>query len=437
MVLARNRKAPVMPNLSAETHRLAGVAVFVAAMAFSTQAFAHGDPPAGQQIYEVDGEWVYVTNFGVMTEQWPDRYVCEEAFFGSDDFFVAPLGVEKWVTFTASTVTRTEDGCDFERVGELPRLPTDVAILPGEDQLAYVVRDDETQVWYSDDAGHEFRRVDVELDDIVPSGLGFLEASRLILVGYDASDAGRGTAVLTELQTDGGHREDWPTDDDLAYPELLDAAAGDVLWHAGRDGEDGREVFWSRDGQVDAGHYHSPRWPTAGAVAPDASRAYLGGIGEQGGVFEAHDSEPSDFSEMIGEHRAMCLAGGGEGRLLVCGHRDDDGHDLAVVDPNGDGQLHPEVDFRELRGYRGDCDGDSAVAGNCPAVWEELAVALDIDVEALEEDKEDTDDPGEDTADEDHERACSAAGVQPLVGWALLFFGLFALRSRTPRERPR
>lgn len=352
--------------------------VVAVGLAVAPDLSAHGDPPAGQQIYEVDGQWVYVTNFGVMTQQWPDRYVCEEAFFASQDFRVAPMAPDRWVTFSRSMIAVTEDGCSFEPVTDLPRAPSDIATNAESDEVAYIVRDDgETTIEYSADGGDHWQRVDVELDDVVPEGLGFAESGSLVVVGYEADDETRGEAVVTVIDVDEHERSDRQLDPALTYPELLDARDGSVLWHAGDDGEQ-RALFWSDEQQPDANRFDVAAWPRSGAIAPDGQTAFVGGIGDEGGIHRADAADRSDWTEIVGEHRALCMTVRHQGELLVCGHRDDDGHDLGEL--TADGQLEDLLDFRHLKGYRNDCEEGSHTTGSCPGVWPELATALDIDV---------------------------------------------------------
>ena len=393
---------------------LLGLVLLAVVSVSSTAVMAHGDPPAGDEVFAVDGEWVYLTNFGVMAASWPDQYVCEEAFYASEDFSIAPLATDAWVTASRTTVATTDDGCNFERVrGDLPREPSAIAALPDSGEVAYLVRDeDDVELMYSDDGGETWSELAVELEELIPTGVGFLEAGRLVVVAYEADDDIRGAPLITDIDVDAEERSDFDVDDELRYPELLDARAGDLLWYAQRDGE--VEVRWSRSDDLHAGDFVASSWPAAGAIAPDGQRAYLGGIDEQGrGVFEAMRDEPSQWTEIVDGHRGMCLAATDDGRLFVCGHRDDDGHDLAVVD--ADGELEKLVDFRDLQGYRSGCGTESDVGGSCPAVWPELATALDIEVEDREDEAEET-------------MGCRNSSGEPgPIGGLAVFFGVVGL----------
>ena len=423
----------------------------------SSTASSHGDPPEGTQIYSVDGGWVYVTNFGAMSAERPDEYVCEEAFFASESFHVAPLKVNRWVTFSRSTVAVTDDGCHFEQTFDLPTRATDVAVRPSTEEVAFVTRDSgQTDLWYSDDGGLQWNHVGVELSDINPSGIGFIGSEEIVVVGYQTDEETRGTAALMTIDPVSETGSDLVTDDALVYPELLDSSDDTFLWHARREGE--TEVYWSRSDDIEFGHFPSPNWPTSGALSRDGARAYLGGIdGEGRGVFKAGEDEPSAWEEIVAGHRALCMTEDGDD-LLVCGHRRDDDHDLARY--NRDDGLQPINDFRDLQGYRSDCPDDSRVMQTCPPVWPELAPYFGIDVEEdhdhgdhdhdhddHDHDDHDHDHDHDDHDDHDHDhdhdgdqegdvsddedsddesRCTSVGGVFPGSGW-LMFFAFVAL----------
>lgn len=381
------------------------------------RVWAHGDPPEGEEIHIVDGGWVYVTNFGVMTSEKPDVYVCEEAFYASERFRVAPLGMNRWATFSDSLATITDDGCDFGSHRELPGSPLAVARHRSSDRVAMAIAVDGVfQIWIGEQGGQSWTELPVDLDELRPSSLGFLSTETLLLVGYVTEEESRGQAVITEIDIATGGRTDHPTDQELRYPELLDTRGDDFLWHARRQGV--TEIFWSHDGDLEAGHFVAPAWPRSGALSDDGQFAYLGGVDEEGrGVFRAQRDEPSSWEEIIADHRALCMTADGPD-LLICGHRLHDGHDLARW--TADGELHRVVDFRDLRGIRDDCPEDSRTARTCPPVWPELAVGLGIELD--EEQPRD----GEDDTD-----GCSTTGAQPhlaLLGCILML--LFARAAK-------
>lgn len=400
-------------------------------------AFAHGDPPAAKSIYQVDDQWIFVTNFGVISSQWPDRYVCEEAFFGSQRFAVVPLGIEEWVTFTRSTVSTTGDGCNFERVHELPAAPTDVAINPASGEVAFTVQNDGVaEIWHSDDRGHSFSKLDEDLAGIRPSGIGFLHSQHLIVIAYRTEEERRGVPVLLEFDLQNGGRIEHEVDDDLRFPDLLDARNGNFLWHARRDTTS--EIYWSRPDNLETGFFASSRWPTSGALSPDGNRAYLGGVDDDNrGVFSATIDDAHSWTEILPGHRALCMAAG-EAGLMVCGHRNHDDHDLLFV--HADDGFTELVDFRDLKGFRNDCPAESLTAQTCPAVWPETARALGIEVSDDPADGDSANDSDSDLdgeASEDPERGCHStpANAPPIFTWLLLLAVFFAKRIADPLLR--
>lgn len=395
----------------------------------SSAVMAHGDPPAGQSVHVVDGDHVYITNFGVLSAAWPDRYVCEEAFFASQSFRVAPLRLHHWVIVTRSSVAVTFDGCDFDRVLDLPAFPTSlVSNTDDDDEVAFIVQDGGlSQLWYSDDGGLTWAQIGIDVNEIRLTGIGFLASQRLLLVGYRTGEDLRGAAFLAEFDLNDGAQTEHDVGEDLRYPDLLDARNGDFLWHARRD--DVNEVYWSQPGDLEAGRFQAPRWPTSGAIAPDGSAAYLGGVdAENRGVFSALRHEPSTWTEIVAGHRALCMTATDDA-LYICGHRHHDDHDLARWTAT-DG-LEDLVDFRNLLGIRDDCPADSLTTLTCPAIWPETARALGIEITADEPDI--SDEPAEDL----DESGCSTyVGSAPPPGFLLLLLIGSVLRRARPAVKP-
>lgn len=375
------------------------VASLVAVMAAPDVA-AHGDPPEGQQIHAVDGGWVYNTNFGVVEDQRRHEYVCEEAFGAGTDYHVAPMGPSRWVLLHDSGVHVTDDGCDFERIDSEPDLPVDVAYREDTDEVVAVQRGDTTTIRYSDDGGRDWSVLETDLDERIPSGIGFLEGDRLVFVGYEAADQKRGDAVVAEIDIETGDHDDIELDEPLAYPELLDVRDDQVLWFASRD--DDPVLFWSRDRDYLAGRTSLDGWPRSGAIDPEGDEVFFG---RPGAVWRVERDGEDQPEEVVSGPRAQCMTATEQGELLICSHRDDDGHDLVRTD--GDGGVEPLVDFRDLQGYRQDCDEGSDTNRTCPAVWEELATALDIET-------------GSDEETDETDSGCAAVGATPSWMFALL-----------------
>ena len=400
-------------------------------------AWGHGAPPAAQSVFYVDEEWVFVTNFGVMTPAFADEYVCEEAFFGSDRFRVLPLTQDAWVTFTRSRVALSQDGCDFQVVHDLPGAPTDVAMDPAAQEVIFTVQNEgDAELWRSQDGGASWTLVPVDTGGVRPAGLGLPWPGTAALIAYEIEEARRGEALLWIVDLSTGAVEEIPLEEGLLYPNLLDARDGQVLWH-GRRGEV-HEIFWMTTAGEAIGRYESPRWPTAGAIGPDA--IYLGGVDEENrGVFRASSQTPDQLEEIIAGHRALCMAAA-EGEVIVCGHRNHDDHDLlrwsaGQVDEAGPAEVL--VDFRELQGIRSDCPAGTLVAEVCPAVWPETARALGITIAGDEENGSN----GElDVPEERESRAeegcagCAATGGGPPGSMALLGLVIASLMLRRGRR---
>lgn len=355
--------------------------VAIVAVGLVPEVWAHGDPPEGQEIYVVDGDqWVYATNFGIIDSHHPHQYVCEEAFGASSDYHVVPLADDHWVTISETHTYTTADGCEFEYVTRQDVWPVDVAYHSDSREVAYVEREAETRLQYSDDGGESFSVVGADVDEMVPSGIGFIDEGRLVFVGYDGADDRRGEAFVAEIDVETGDETVTDIDDELRYPELLDVRDGQMLWFASRD--DAPRLLWYRGDDYPGKEWEVDGWPRSGAIGPEGQKVYFG----HPGVVQKVEDDETGPDEVVDGPRAQCMAVTDDGELLVCGHREDDGYDLARYDGQDLESVH---DFRELQGYRDDCDGESRTIRNCPAVWEELAPALDIDPSETSDDVDD------------------------------------------------
>ena len=398
---------------------------------------AHGVPPAGRSLFVVnqgdapDDRWVYVTNFGVITPEFSDRYVCEEAFFGGDRFLLAPLGLRDWAFFTPRQAGYTEDGCVFEETLALPTLPTDMAIDPETRHLAFTVESpDGSEIWRSLNFGRSFEKLSVELGPIRPTALGYLDTDTLLLLGYSNQEDSWGKARMITIDLETLELQEIPLEEGLRFPALLDARAGHLLWHARRDNQ--TEIYWGPPDEPTRGAYFTPRWPLSGALSLDGQTAYLGGVDENSrGIFTAGYEDPSSWEELLPGHRTLCLTATVDG-LYACGHRESDGHDLLFIDLNL--QLLELLDFRDLQGPRDDCPETSTTAQICPVVWPETAAMLSLDFDSPESSPTPDEEPDEDPepADDQEEPAeeqasgCSTTSGPSSPLFLLLFLALLA-----------
>jgi hypothetical protein len=343
--------------------------------------FGHGGLPLPTELSAVgDADWVLRTNFGLLTSEQPERYVCEEAFAGGDGFQVGVLGLNEWLIFTRAAVIHTSDGCDFEIRQEIPKKPAGVAVSPDHSRAAYLINVDEPTeagVWWTEDAGQTITQADFDVAGLELTRAKFLDNTRLLVSAYSSEDDNRGPGRLIVVNLDDNTTEQLPGLDGINYPYLFDAESDWVIW-LGRD-DVGQRIFW---GPIDEPTRHSTAvdsWPSGARLSDDGQTVWISG-GQEGtrGVMVGDTSQEPIWSDEFVDHSALCVGRVGEAYHL-CARRDREGHDLARV--AADGSLEPVVNFAELLGPRDDCPAGSDVASTCPSVWPELAPALGIEVE--------------------------------------------------------
>lgn len=401
-------------------------------------AFAHGDTPLPTDLTSVDdSQWVLRTNFGLLTSDAPDRYVCEEAFAGGDDFQVGVLGLNEWLIYTHDAVLYSPDGCDFEIRQEIPRKPAGVAVSPDRSRAAYLINVEdaaETGVWWTEDAAETVEQAGLDTSTMHLSRAAFLDQSRLLVSAYSSADANRGEARLVVANLDDGTTSQLEGLDGLSYPYVLDVRSDWLVWLA-RD-DSGQKIFW---GPLDEPTRHSKAvesWPSGAELGEDGQTVWVSGVHtEARGVLVGDASAEPVWTNKLVDHSADCV-GYVDGAYHLCARRDREGHDLSRV--GADGSLQAVVDFSQLAGPRQDCPADSDVATTCPAVWPELATALDIEVEGAGGDTgaDAGSDAGADAGGGDgsggDSGGCSTAGGSSPVAWFVVagFAVLFAARQR-------
>lgn len=413
-------------------------------LAIPCAASAHSDTPLSTGITGVGGsQWVLQTNFGLVTSAAADRYVCEEAFAGGDDFQVGVLGLHEWLLFNHDNVIYSADGCNFEIRQDIPRKPAGVAVSDDHSRAAYLINADdpaEAGVWWTDDAAQTVEQASLDVSTLHLSRAVFLDNDRLLVSGYSSDPTTRGEARLVVVGLDDGSTTDIGEMTGLQYPYVFDAAGGWIVWLA-RDG-DGQKIFW---GPLDEPARYATAvdsWPTGAVLADDGQSLWLSGVlADAKGVVVGDTAADPVFSQRLVDHSAMCV-----GRVdrdhYLCARRDREGHDLSRV--ADDGTVEPVVNFSELAGPRADCPADSDVAKTCPSVWPELAAALDIDPGTPTDDAGANDagspaDAGSPTPATNDTSGCASTGNHnhhhPATTW-LIFAGLtgLALLTRRPQK---
>jgi hypothetical protein len=365
-------------TLSVRRSSLGLIASSLVLFAFLSTASAHNGPALAENVqsWREDGEsrWLLQTNFGVMTSESPNRYVCEEAFGGGVRFRVAAFDTDTWVAFTPSAIQRTDDGCNFEKVRDLPSEVIDVAVRRESREVAYLLSGPETSgIWMSSDAGASFEEVSVGRPNLKLTQIGFVGDGNLAVsahVSGDIEGAEQGDGrILTTANPD-----DALVVDDYAYPELLDAREGQLLWQ-GRRNERQHVVWGTLESPVGASR-GVEGLPRNGAIDPETGDVWVGRIGQQGrGLLHGvRDGETVEWEVVDEEHTASCLSASG-GELYACSRRPREGYDLEHRTEQGD--VEAAVDFRQLEGPRASCADDSGVGTACPLVWDSLEEQLE------------------------------------------------------------
>lgn len=341
------------------------ITLCLALMLAPAVASAHGAEPLPTDMSAVgDADWVLRTNFGLITSDAPDRYVCEEAFAGGEDFQVGVLGLNEWLVFTNDAVLYSPDSCNFEIRQQIPRKPAGVAVSPDSTRAAYLINVDEATdsgVWWTEDQAATVEQAALDTALLHLSRAAFLDESRLLVSAYSSEDATRGEARLIVVNLDDGTSEQVGDLAGLSYPYLFDVEAGWVVWLARDDA--GQVIFWGPTDEPTRYSRAVDSWPSGAVLDADGQSVWVSGVN----------------AETLADHSALCVGRVGESHYL-CARRDREEHDLSRVGSHG--SIKPVVDFSTLAGPRNDCPADSDVATTCSAVWPELAGALGIEVDS-------------------------------------------------------
>lgn len=420
---------------------LTSLIVALAIVATSAAAFAHASSPLARKVYSVNDGWFLRTNFGAITSAAPDRFICEEAFLGGDRFFVVPLDDTIWVTFGDTSIQRTEDGCDFEKVATLPSRVEDVDAHPASQSVVYVSNGDASTgegagVWISADAGRTFDAVGT-LDPAIYqiTTVRFLDDSTVVVGSYERDADGAAHVVTIDVTS--GQTTALELAADLTFPYVIAAGGGRIVFNARAEvqtvyvGTPEQPMLHARP-QV-AGE----SWPTGAAISDDGSRIYLAGItlGQGVEIAEWSDDELVWESQLSASSIGCVAARGGD--FLACTSSAAGGDaDLISMDAAG---TMPLVLFSNIQGPVDGCPADSDVATVCPLVWPEIAPALGGEDSGLPMDNgpgsdEDFPDSEQDPADSAEEGGC-ATGSGPGGALGLVLFAAFVLQRRRFRRR--
>lgn len=413
------------------------IAIAIAVLlGFSTNAAAHAEAPLARKAHVVDqGEWVLRTNFGIISSQAPDRFVCEEAFLGGDRFFVAPLGTTTWVTFGETSIHRTEDGCEFEKVDDITSRIEDVDQDPASDGVVYVANGEGAGVFYSTDAGKTFEAVGtLDAERFQITSVRFLDATTLVVGTYDRDGEGAANVVTIDVTT--GTTEPLQLDTQVTYPYVIAAGAERVVINARAEvqtlfvGTPDQPTMHARPSQP------GETWPTGAAIAEDGSRIFIAGLFLGNGLTSAEWNDTElDWQSSLEPTQVGCVEESA-GALLVCSSSTAGARqgDLLALDEAM--QMMPLVIFERIEGPS-QCPAGTDVATVCPLVWPEVGPALGVDVEQPANDDGGTDDETDDEAtgggqtDDDGCATTRADATFP----ALLLIALFLAARRTSRRR--
>ncbi len=359
------------PHQSGNVTRL-GLAIGVFALLTPSIVMAHAEEPNARSVFAVGEEqFVVRANFGVLTSDAPQSFVCEEAFLGGDGWLLGALGPTEWVTFGQTSVQRTTDGCSFEKVRDLPQRPSDAHAHRTSGVLAYTMNGDEDAgVWFSTDRGATFSRVEGiagAMNEL--TGVRVMSADTIIVSGYEREMEGGARAWA--VTTADGSSTSLPLPDGLTFPYVMSARAGRLALLARSEGQ---KLFWGSIEDFGAAQPLSlTSYPTGAIMAEDGQTLWIGGT--DGGKAITRGTIVDDtvtWEEIAPDAVASCI-GGDEDDLYLCGLGRLDGADLFRLD--GD-SASPVLDFQTVEGPR-DCPDGTDVGDVCPVVWNEIAVYFD------------------------------------------------------------
>jgi hypothetical protein len=377
-------------------------------------AWAHGGDPFTRDVLDTPDETLVLTNFGIVRASDPTRYICEEAFQGSNDFRMQVFAPNQWVLASRYGIAWTEDGCDFTRVVTLDQTPTSLSSHAESGRVVATANGPIApgSLLYSDDFGRSFAPIPPPGGDLELTGSAFLSADEVLVSAYDARDAGAGSHWRVSVPS--GRASELPSPGD--YTHVLDVRDG-VIAGVAADAA----AFYVFVGPLEGpfARHEVPSWPKTvrfggdGALWVATSSLDVGALergvpdGEGGYTWEvAHDG-----------HSTRCMGFTGED-VLLCARRQVEGHDLTRLTAGGPSA---ELELSGLVGPLDTCPAGSDVSTACPLVWPDLDRVF-----RPERDEPGPQDPGPSPA----EPGCASAPARAPSPWLALAFAAYALRTR-------
>lgn len=392
---------------------------------FWGSASAHIGEPLSTRVWNVGGQWVLETNFGMVGPHF-EGFVCEEAFLGGDRFFIAPLAADRWLTFSATEVRQTEDGCTFTPVQALTGLPADVDVHETSGKVAWVSNNSGPQLMvYANGEVQEGPTIDSEQQ---LTSVRFASDTVLVMGAYHKTMAGAGTLFrydiaersLTTIEVGQA----------ITYPYILDAEGEALLW-LGR--VDAQALHWGTFEAPMQTSLEIASWPTDARIVDD-SKVVVAGLSQSRGLtIGSRVGEDVTWESFNEETSAACVRPYEDG-YLVCTLRRFDDADLVFIKPGEEPVAM--VNFLDLEGAR-QCPASSDVEAVCPTVWPEIARQLGLVPTQMEPDIMEPS-PDADMGDvsitpPSGDEGCSAAGIFPML-WFSVLLPILIRRRRNQRS---
>lgn len=339
----------------------------------ASTAWAHAEEPNAQTLFGTPGGWVLRANFGAVESGDPNRLVCEEAYLGGEGWLLAVLGQTEWVTMGESTIQRTMDGCDFERVRDVPTKPTDAASDQESGNVAFVLNHEvDAGLWLSTDRGASFEQVDgLDADMNQMTGVRFLDANTVIVTGYGLGQSGAPVMWSVDVNTKTPTALNLPAD--TTYPYVLAAGGGQVVMLARRDSQ---MLFWGPPDDLDAVEYELTSWPTGASLSTAGDTVWVSGPESGKGILVGvRDGTDVTWETHAADLVANCVERFEETTYICSLNRL---HDFDLFELAADGTTTGVVSFLDFAGAR-ECPAATEVGDVCGLVWKQIGSYFGVD----------------------------------------------------------